>query len=116
MMAMTGTDVRDLASDLRDRFETAQLFYLESYDVQPDGLSIVRPDEHERAVDVFQRLFDTLDAVPPALIDESERLRASKPEMFERWLDHGIGITGRHFMPENASQFLEALNNLVRAA
>jgi hypothetical protein len=55
----------DIATDLKDRFWFAELWFLEKwemYGVNPDGKSIpdVLTDEEKNAISIFKTLHDTL--------------------------------------------------------
>jgi hypothetical protein len=104
----------DLATDLKQRFDWAVYVSLEAYEMQPDGKSIVRSDERERAIDVFESLHDSVDAVPPPLIKAAEELRDAVPDLFENTLLHGLRVVGRDdFFPATATEFIEVLNRTI---
>jgi hypothetical protein len=97
----------DLAADLRQRFDWARDVCLEAYEVLPDGRSFERSDEDERAIGIFDRLIDTVVAIPQALIASAEQLRRANPEFFERRLEQVIGAVGAALTPADAAQFLD---------
>jgi hypothetical protein len=83
---------------------------LEAYEVLPDGKSFVRSDRDERAIELFRNLHDSVDAIPPALIEASEKLRGIEPELFEKALAHTIKTIGCGFLSKSATEFVEMLN------
>jgi hypothetical protein len=100
----------DIASDLRQRFVWAMDVCLEAYEVLPDGRSFVRSDRDERAIELFKNLHDSVDAIPPALIEATEKLRCAEPESFEKALAHSVKAVGCGFLPASATEFVEALH------
>jgi hypothetical protein len=65
----------DIATDLRERFDFAALWFLEQYEVQPDGQSVTDlPDQDSKAVELLKTLSETVDAIPPSLIEATETL------------------------------------------
>jgi hypothetical protein len=103
----------DIAGDLKQRFGWAMDVCLESYEVLPDGRSFVRSDRDERAIELFRNLHDSVDAIPPALIEATEKLRSAGPELFEKALAHAVQIVGFGFLPTSATEFVEVLNRTV---
>jgi hypothetical protein len=97
----------DVATDLKQRFDWAMSVCLEAYEVLPDGRSSERSDEDELAIGIFDRLCNTVDAIPPSLIASAERLRAVQPKAFEKLLTTRIGAIGSRFSPANAAEFLD---------
>jgi hypothetical protein len=86
----------------------------EAYTVLPDGKSFERSDEDERLIGVFEKLLDSVDAIPPSLIKAAEELRAAAPGLFEKLLEHGIRVIGPDFTPTSATEFVEVLNRTVQ--
>jgi hypothetical protein len=85
----------DFTNNLKQRFDWAVYVSLEAYEVLSHGKSFVRSDERERAIDLFENLHDSVDAVPPPLIRSSEALRDAVPDLFEKTLLHGLRVVGR---------------------
>jgi hypothetical protein len=104
----------DIATDLKQRFDWAMYLSLEAYEVLPDGRSFERTDRDEYAIDVFKKLCDSVDAIPPLLIKATEELRAVEPELFEKLLAHRILLIGPDFSPTSAAEFVEVLNRIVQ--
>jgi hypothetical protein len=105
----------DIASDLRERFDFAIISFLERYEVPPDGQSVTDlSDEDSKAVELLKSLSDTVDAIPPSLIEGSETLRDTAPDLFEKMLTHGVQVVGFGFAPATATEFLEALNRTIQ--
>src|SRR6266704_1158307 len=102
------------SSDLKQRFDWAMYLCLEAYEVLPDGKSFVRSDEDERAIEVFEALHDSVDAIPPSLITATEELRAFAPELFERLLAHRAQMIGPDFSPASATEFVEILSRTIQ--
>jgi hypothetical protein len=104
----------DIASDLKERFDWAMYQSQEAYVVLPDGRSFERSDRDEYAIGVFKDLYDTVDAMPLPLIEETEKLRSVVPEQFEEALVRGLDLVGFEFSPANATEFVELLNRTVQ--
>jgi hypothetical protein len=104
----------DVAADLKERFDFAALWFLEQYEVLPDGESVTDlSDEDAKAVELLNALRDTVDAIPPLLIETTETLRDTTPDLFERMLTHGVQVIGFGFAPTTATEFLEVLNRTI---
>jgi len=101
----------DLATDLKQEFEWAMNLCLESYEVLADGRSFERSDRDEYAIGIFQKLYDTVDELPPCLIATTEEFRAAAPQSFQRTLEEKIRLVGPDLAPGNAAEFLEVLNS-----
>jgi hypothetical protein len=106
--------MKDIPSELRERFDWAMYLSLEAYTVLPDGKSYVRSDEDEQAIGVFKNLRDSVAAIPPPLVKAAEDLHTAAPELFEITLIHGIRTIGPKFIPANATEFVEILNRTVQ--
>ena len=99
----------DIATDLRERFDFAIIWFLEQYEVLPDRQS----DQDSKAVELLNTLRDTVDAIPPLLIETTETLRDTTPDLFEKMLTHGVQVVGFGFAPTTATEFLEVLNRTI---
>ena len=109
-----GCGMTDIATDLRERFDFAVIWFLERYEVLPDEQSVTDlSDEDSKAVELLKTLSDTVDAIPPPLIEASETLRNAAPDLFEKMLMHGVQVVGFGFAPTTATEFLEVLNRTV---
>lgn len=105
----------DIATDLRERFDFAIIWFYERYEVLPDGETVTDlSDEDAKAVELLKALLDTVDTIPPTLIEASETLRDAAPDVFEKLLMHGVQVVGFGFAPTTATEFLEALNRTVQ--
>jgi hypothetical protein len=110
----------DIASDLRARFDFAVLWFHEKCELDPNSLlddehTIVDlADDEARAVKILEILRDTIDAIPPSLIKETEELRDTWPELFETTLVHGVQVVGFGFFPTSATEFVKVLNRTVQ--
>jgi hypothetical protein len=102
-----------VATDLKQRFDWAMEVCLEAYEVLPDGRSFVRSDEDERAIEIFKRLSDTVDVIPPSLIASAQKLCSAQPELFEQLVTRRIEAVGSDYEPANAAEFLDKV--LVKA-
>jgi hypothetical protein len=113
-MSIMSEVMTDFITDLRERFDWAMYQCLEAYTVLPDGKSFERSDEDEYAIGAFERLLDSIDAIPPSLIQEAEEVRAAVPELFDKLLVHGVRVIGPRFSPSTATEFIEILNQTVQ--
>jgi hypothetical protein len=105
----------DIATDLRERFDFAMFWFLEQYEVLPDGQTVTDlSEENAKAVDILEMLGNTVDAIPPSLIKATETLRDAGPDLFEKTLIHGVQVVGFGFFPTSATEFLEVLNRTVQ--
>jgi hypothetical protein len=110
----------DIASDLRARFDFAVLWFLRKCELNPNSLLddeqpiVDLTDDEARAVKILETLRDTIDAIPPSLIKETEELRDSWPELFETTLVHGVQVVGFGFFPSSATEFVEVLNRTAQ--
>jgi hypothetical protein len=111
----------DIATDLKEKFWLAQLDFLEYWEMkgglEPDGMTIrdVSTDAENRTFDLFKKLSETVDAIPPQLIDATEELRRSRPERFEKTLMHILRTVDDTFFPANAAEFVDELNRTVQS-
>jgi hypothetical protein len=104
----------DIATDLRERFEFAIIWFYERSEVMSDGESDPDlSDDDAKAVELLKVLLDTVDAIPPTLIEASETLRHTTPDLFEKMLVHGVQVVGFGFALTTATEFLETLNRTV---
>jgi hypothetical protein len=107
--------VIDIATDLRDRFEFAIIWFYERSEVMSDGESVPDlSDEDAKAVKLLKALLDTVDTIPPPLIEASTKLRDAAPDLFEKLFTHGVQVVGFGFAPITATEFLEVLNRTVQ--
>jgi hypothetical protein len=108
----------DIASDLRNRFDFAVLWFHEKCELDSTLLDedaiVDLTDDEARAINILEALCDTIDAIPPSLIKETEDLRDAWPELFETTLVHGVQVVGFGFFPTSATAFVEALNRPVQ--
>jgi hypothetical protein len=106
----------DIAADLRGRFEFAIIWFYERSQVMSDSESDPDlSDDDAKAVELLKALLDTVDAIPPMLIEATETLRNTAPDLFEKLLMHGVQVVGFGFAPTTATEFLEALNRTCSA-
>jgi hypothetical protein len=82
----------------------------------------VRPHtaEESRMIDIFERLSETVETIPPNFVREAEDLRAKLPQIFEEILVSLIRYVGAEyeaggfFEPTSAGEFVEKLIGYVR--
>jgi hypothetical protein len=60
---------------------------LETYEVLPDGRSVVYSGEDDRAIDLFKKLLGAIDAIPPGEIRTMQDLRDAAPISFDKAID-----------------------------
>jgi hypothetical protein len=82
--------------------------------VLPDGRSIVRSDEVETAIGIFENLHDSMDQIPPALIEFAEALRSVAPNLFDAALVHRVAIGRLRIFASSATEFDEVLSRDVQ--
>ena len=100
----------DFASDLKQRFVWAMDLCLESYEVLADGRSFERSDRDERAIGVFESLRNSVDDIPPSLVEAAEALRSRAPDSFETQLSQAMSAIGSGSSdPVNAAAFVKIL-------
>jgi hypothetical protein len=71
----------DIASDLREKLNSALLFHLECHEVSPGGKTMEYSDEHKSAIDALTNLIDSVDAIRSSLMKTSVGFRATAPEI-----------------------------------
>jgi len=67
------------------------------------GKSFERSDQDESAIDIFEILLATIDAIPRSVIEVAEELRAAEPERFKDTLSRRLESVGYGFSPATAS-------------
>jgi hypothetical protein len=102
----------DITTGLKERFDFAAIWFLERSDVM-HGVEAELSDKDAKAVDILTSLRDSVDAIPPSLIDETDRLRIADPELFERTLVRGVQVVGFGFYPATATEIIKVLNRTV---
>ena len=115
--------MNDIASDLKERFDYASYFFMSVWEHDPDtkvvGNTIVhdkdKEDAEDQLIDTFERLSDSVEDVPQALISNTEELRRIiGREKYEALLIEAIQNVGPNFLPCNATDFLETLNSSLQ--
>jgi hypothetical protein len=102
----------DVVTELKELLDGSLLWFFERSDVM-HGVEGELPDEDAKAIDTLKALRDSVDIVPPSLIQTAEELRSSWPEGFEKWLVHGVHCVGVNYFPASATEFVKALNYTV---
>jgi hypothetical protein len=77
----------DIASDLRERFDFAVLWFHEKCELDSsfDERTIVNlTDDEARAVKILETLSNSVDAIPSSAIKTAEELRDADPVSFEQ--------------------------------
>jgi hypothetical protein len=103
----------DINTNLKELLDDSLLWFYERSDVM-HGLEDELPDEDAKAIDTLKALRDSVDIIPPSLIRTAEELRSSRPELFEKWLVHGVHCVGVNYFPASATEFVKALNYTVQ--
>lgn len=98
-----------LADILRERFDWGTYWHLEGADQRE------LTDEESGAVDRFERLSDTVSAIPLSLLDYAEHLAETHGARFETMLGQMIVRVGRGYYPETAEDFVLALSGFLEA-
>ncbi|RTL77237.1 MAG: hypothetical protein EKK35_17900 [Bradyrhizobiaceae bacterium] len=107
--------MKDIASDLKERFDYAAYFYLSAWERDPNGLideQIVYDyaDAETQLIDTFETLRDSVDAVPESLIAAADKMRSTLgPEKFAGLVGDAIQNIGRGTLPKDATEFLEVI-------
>jgi hypothetical protein len=104
----------DFATDLKKMFNATMFDRLEAYWVLPDGKSFDRSDEDTRAIGIFEVLLATVDAIPPALIEIADELRATDPDRTSDAFFRCLRSVGYGFSPASATEFIEELNRAMQ--
>lgn len=101
-----------ISHNLKERFQAAEHWYLEK------GEFVELNSRDEKAIDTFEHLVDTVDAVPATLLQETVTLiDAVGDKQAEQLLDQMIPYIGQSVFPAAASDFVKALNgHLARIA
>ena len=88
----------EIAGDLRKRFDFAVYWFHEKCELDPNSLQTIvdLTDDEARAVRILETLRDTVEAIPPSLIKETEELRDAWPELFEKTLVRRMGGAKRY--------------------
>jgi hypothetical protein len=110
----------DIATDLKEEFWLSQQDFLEYWEMagglEPDGKTIrdISTDAENRTFELLKKLSETVDAIPPQLIDATEAIRRSRSERFEKALMHILRtVDDAAFSPTNAAEFVEHVNRTV---
>jgi hypothetical protein len=113
--------MEDIAEDLKDRFWLAELCILEKWEMvglNADGKTIpdVWTDEEKAAMETFKALRESVNAVPPSLLETTAALRKDRPDLFERLFVQVSGAASSGIFG-NATEFVKVLNlNIERMA
>lgn len=96
-----------MAEILRRRFEWGEHWHLEGKDDRE------LTDEESAAVHQFEKLGETVDAVPTPLLEHAECLAKANGERFEDTLDRMIARVGRGYYPDTAEEFVKTLSKFL---
>jgi hypothetical protein len=105
--------MKDITEDLKELVDDSLLWFYERSDVM-HGVEDELPDEDAKTIDTLTALRNSVDIVPPLLIDTAEELRSYRPALFEKWLVHGVHCVGINYFPASATEFVKALNYTVQ--
>jgi hypothetical protein len=106
----------DVASDLKERFGSAALFLMSTWEYEPDGMlddHTVRDltDEESEGICVFQGLAETVPSIPPSILKTTEELYAAiGATKYDEFAVAAIRAVGYGSFPTNATDFLATLN------
>lgn len=105
----------NFVEDLRERFDYSIIFFESAWEHDPNGMiddRTVRPhtEEESRMIDIFERLSETVEAIPPELVREAKDLRAKLPQIFEEILVSLIRYVGAKY---EAGGFFEPTRKLI---
>ena len=103
----------DIAMDLKERFDFAAIWFFEHSEVMR-GVEADLPEKDAKALEILTKLRDSVDGVPPSLIDETDRLRRADPEFFEMALVQTVQRVGFDFCPATATESVEVLNRTIQ--
>jgi hypothetical protein len=98
-----------LSDILRARFEWAEHWHLEGKDDRE------LTDEESATVDRFEKLGETVPAIPPSLLEYTECLAKANEERFGDTLDRMIARVGRGYYPDSAEDFVRTLSRFLEA-
>jgi hypothetical protein len=102
----------DVVRDLRERFDFSAYMILSAWEYEPDGMIDERTmrdfTDSERAyLAIFEKLRDTVDAIPVSLIRTAEeRYAALGPERYEEAMIANVQAIGCQTHPTDATEFL----------
>ncbi len=112
--------MNDIATDLKECFDDFAYSYLGAWEHDPQmvienntitGRDPAREDHENRMIEIFEKLRDTVDAIPPSIIAKTEESRESiSSEKYESSVIEAIQNVGRTSLPKDATEFLESLN------
>jgi hypothetical protein len=98
----------EINTTLRDAFEHAATWLLERQEIP--GETLTKADLND--ADLYSKLADTVDGIPPELISE---LEAMPPDTFQRTLEFLILRVGGQFQPASATEFVESMIRMAKA-
>jgi hypothetical protein len=87
----------EIGTDLKERFDSAAIWFFERSDVM-HGVEADLSDEDAKAVDILTNLRDSVDAIPPSLIDDRQASH------------RGPGIVRKYACAGRASSWLRLLS------
>lgn len=109
----------DIASDLKGCFDDFVYGYLSAWEYDPQtviknnmitGRDPERENHEDRLIEVLEKLRDSVDSIPPAILTKTEKSRATiGPKKYEELLVSAIRGIGVRTIPQDASEFLHSL-------
>jgi hypothetical protein len=100
----------DISKKLEETFEYSAIWFLERLE---DGWDLTA--EQSRSVHLYFDLAESVEKIPPALMQDTGELAAKYPDVFQRSLDSFILSVGDRFRPSTAAEFVQHLNAHIRA-
>src|SRR6266478_8522101 len=102
----------DVVKDVRERFDFSAYMILSAWEYEPDGMINERTirdfTDSERAyLAIFEKLRDTVDAIPASLIEAAEECYAALgPVGYEEAMIANVQAIGSQTPPKDATEFL----------
>ena len=112
----------DVLKDLRERFDFSAYMILSAWEYEPDGMIDERTirdfTDSERAyLAIFEKLRDTVDAIPASLMEATEaRCAALGPVGYEEAMIANVQVIGCQTPPHDAREFLTTFDASFRPA
>lgn len=99
-----------LSDILRERFQWASYWYLEGSEFRE------LTDQESATVHRFEKLGETVAAIPPPLLEHAECLVKANDERFQAMFDQMISRVGRGYFPDTAEEFVWTLSKCVETS
>ncbi|KQW22949.1 hypothetical protein ASC80_06375 [Afipia sp. Root123D2] len=99
-----------LSDILSERFQWASYWFLEGSEFRE------LTDEESAAVHRFEKLSETIAAIPLPLLEHAECLAQANDEKFNATFDQMISRVGRGYYPDTAEEFVRTLSGFLESA